>query len=175
MSNVTINLPTQQNPTLAQTSRTPATASTGNQPTASTVNPAAPTVNPLAPTVIWGVATADTEGAEIKLGTLTVTVNGLAGDSNSLQSLMVSAIPVGNTLSDGHGHSFTATSDNTSVDVTSWTLSSLTITTTNDVDFTLTATATVVDGDENISTASASEASTVNPQESTVGGGATRP
>jgi len=133
------------------------------------------TVNPLAPTVIWGVATADTEGAEIKLGTLTVTVNGLAGDSNSLQSLMVSAIPVGNTLSDGHGHSFTATSDNTSVDVTSWTLSSLTITTTNDVDFTLTATATVVDGDENISTASASEASTVNPQESTVGGGATRP
>src|SRR5260370_25343322 len=42
---------------------------------------------------------------------LGVTVNGLAGDSNSLSTLVVSAIPVGAVLSDGHGNSFTARSE----------------------------------------------------------------
>ncbi len=115
------------------------------------------TVNPLAPTVSWGAATAATEGTALALGTLAATVNSRSGDANSLQSLVVSAIPVGAVLSDGAGgHSFTATSTNTAVDVKSWTLSSLKIKTTNDINFTLTA--TEVDGDGNTSTASINEA-----------------
>src|SRR5262249_31003369 len=87
-------------------------------------------------------------------------------DSNSRQSLVVSGIPVGDTLSDGTGlpgHSFTAAPGNTQVDVNGWTLSSLTILTVNDVNFTLTATATVVDGDRNSSTGTATELVTVAP------------
>jgi len=129
------------------------------------------TVNPLAPTVSWGAATAATEGTALALGTLAATVNSRSGDANSLQSLVVSAIPVGAVLSDGAGgHSFTATSTNTAVDVKSWTLSSLKIKTTNDINFTLTA--TEVDGDGNTSTASINEAVTVNPLTPTVAPGA---
>src|SRR5207249_3998370 len=73
------------------------------------------TVDPLAATVSWAASTPGTEGAAITLGTLAATVNGLTGDSNSLQSLVVSGIPVGATLSDGSGHSFTASAGNTSV------------------------------------------------------------
>jgi hypothetical protein len=63
----------------------------------------------------------------------------------SLASLVVGAIPSGDTLSDGHGNSFTASAGNTSVDVHAWNLSSLTITPTSAVDFALTVTATVRD------------------------------
>src|SRR5437879_11219701 len=63
-----------------------------------TVNPLAPTLAPVAESGVAGAASALNLGA---------TVNGLAGDSNSLASLVVGAIPVGATLRDG-GHSFTA-------------------------------------------------------------------
>src|SRR5262249_58160347 len=79
-------------------------------------------------TVTWlPQAESGTEGTTIALGAIPATANSLPGHSNSLQSLVVSGIPVGDTLSDGHGHSFTATAGNTQVDVNGWTLSSLTI------------------------------------------------
>src|SRR5262245_7958393 len=140
--------------------------------------PEAVTENPQKATVTWGTATPGTEGTAITLGTLAAAVNSLSGDSNSRQSLVVSGIPVGDTLSDGTGlpgHSFTAAPGNTQVDVNGWTLSSLTILTVNDVNFTLTATATVVDGDGNTSTAFATEAVTVNPQKATVTWGTATP
>ena len=87
----------------------------------------------------------------------------------------MSGVPIGDTLSDGHGHSFTATAGRTSVDVTSWTLSSLTIKTTSDTDFILTATATEVDGDGNTSTATTNEPVTVNPWHRRCRGGRTHP
>ena len=121
------------------------------------------TVDPLAPTLSWGASTPGTEGATIALGTLAATVNSLSGDSNTLTSPVVSAIPVGATLSDGHGHSFTATAGTTSVNVSGWTLSSLTVTPTNDTDFTLTATATTGDANGHTSTANITEAVTVDP------------
>src|SRR5206468_60147 len=99
------------------------------------------TVNPMAATVSWGAGTPGTEGAAITLGTLAATINGLTGDSNSLQSLVVSAIPVGATFSDGSGHRFTAIFPYTSLFRSGWTLSSLRVTPTNDANFTLTATA----------------------------------
>src|SRR5207248_1908737 len=116
----------------------------------------------------WGASTPGTEGAAVTLGTLAATVNNLTGDTNSLQSLAVSAIPVGATLSDGNGHSFTAGAGNTSVNISGWTLSSLRITPTNDANFTLTATATTRDAEGNTSTASVTEAVSVNPLAPTV-------
>src|SRR5262245_62654967 len=123
----------------------------------------------------WCRATPATEGTALTLGTLAATVNSLNGDSNSLQSLVVSGIPVGDTLSDGHGHSFTATAGNTQVDVNGWTLSSLTILTVNEANFTLTATATVVDVNDETSTAFATESVTVNPKAATVTWGPATP
>ncbi|MGO4158744.1 Ig-like domain repeat protein, partial [Cupriavidus sp. YAF13] len=121
------------------------------------------TVNPLAPTLA-PVAESGVEGAAIALN-LGATVNGLAGDGNSLASLVVSAIPVGATLSDGvGGHSFTASAGHSAVDVHGWTLGSLTITPTNDANFTLSVAATATDGEGNLSTTTtATEAVTVNP------------
>src|SRR5205085_1167817 len=98
----------------------------GNATTATTSE--AVNVNPLAPSITWGASTPGTEGSAIALGTLAATGNGLTGDTNTLQSLVVSAIPIGATLSDGQRHSFTATATNSAVDVSSWNLSSLTIT-----------------------------------------------
>ena len=80
-----------------------------------------------------------------------MTVNKLTGDSNTLASLVVSAIPIGATLSDGT-HAFTATIGNTSVDVSSWTLTSLTVTPTNDTNFSLSVTASAKDAEGNLST-----------------------
>src|SRR5437588_206257 len=120
-----------------------------------TVNPTAPSVAPVAEIGVEGTAIA------LNLG---VTVNGAAGDSNSLSSLVVSAIPVGAVLSDGHGNSFTATAGNTSVDVHNWNLSSLTITPANDANFTLGIAATAKDAEGNLSTTtSGTELVTVNP------------
>src|SRR5205085_2215286 len=111
----------------------------GNASTATTSE--AVNVNPLAPSIAWGASTPGTEGSAIALGTLAATGNGLTGDTNTLQSLVVSAIPIGATLTDGQGHSFTAGGGNTSVDVSAWNLSSLTINPPNATNFSLTATA----------------------------------
>src|SRR5262245_62954347 len=101
----------------------------------------------------WCRATPATEGTALTLGTLAATVNSLNGDSNSLQSLVVSGIPVGDTLSDGHGHSFTATAGNTQERKSTRPLSSHLSITYDDVNFKLTATATVVDVNNETSTA----------------------
>jgi hypothetical protein len=121
-----------------------------------TVTPEAPTVSPVAESGIAGTPIA------LDLG---VTVNGLTGDSNSLASLMVSTIPIGATLSDGHGNSFTASTDiGQQVDVHSWNFSSLTITAAEASSFTLNVAATEKDAEGNLSTTTtASEQVTVLP------------
>src|SRR5204862_4435972 len=70
---------------------------------------------------------------------------------------------------------FPSSAGNTSVNVGGWTLSSLRVTPTNDANFTLTATATTLDADGNTSTASITEAVTVNPLAATVSWGAGTP
>ena len=141
----------------------------GNLSTTTTSTEAV-TVNPLAPTVT-PVAESGVEGSAIALN-LGVTLNSESGDSpaNSLASLVVSAIPVGATLSDGAGgHSFTATSGATSVDVSGWSYASLTITPATDQNFTLSVAATEKDAEGNLSTTTTStEAVTVNPLAPTV-------
>src|SRR6202023_1317459 len=106
-------------------------------------------VNPLVPTVA-PVATSGIEGASIALNSGT-TVTGLAGDANALATVVVSAIPLGATLSDGT-HTFTASAGATSVDVHSWNLASLAITPTADANFTLSVAATTRDAEGNLST-----------------------
>src|SRR6202030_3387967 len=120
----------------------------GNLSTTTTATEAV-TVNPLAPSVA-PVAASGLEGASIALN-LGTTAGGLAGDANALATLVVSAIPLGATLSDGT-HTFTASAGNTSVDVHSWNLASLAITPTNDVNFTLSVAATAKDAEGNLST-----------------------
>src|SRR4029079_4788791 len=63
--------------------------------------------------------------------------------SESISSLVISAIPVGATLSDGEGNSFTADATHTSVDIHGWTLSGLSVKppANADADFTLSVTA----------------------------------
>ena len=85
-----------------------------------------------------------------------------------LTSLVVSAIPVGATLSDGAGgHSFTASGANTSVDVHAWTLSSLTITPPNDTNFMLSIAVTKTEGGGSVTT-TGTESVTVDPTAPTV-------
>src|SRR5262245_49062809 len=105
----------------------------------------------------WCRATPATEGTALTLGTLAATVNSLNGDSNSLQSLVVSGIPVGDTLKIGRASCRAGAEGTAEVDVMDWTLSSLTILRVNDVNFTLTATATVVDVNNETSTTFATE------------------
>jgi FecR protein len=83
------------------------------------------TVDPLAPSVhpVTASGNIDTPIA-LNLG---VQVNALGGESNTLASLLVNGIPVGATLSDGHGDTFTASAGDTSVDIHAWNLSSLTL------------------------------------------------
>jgi hypothetical protein len=124
------------------------------------------TVNPLAPTIAPVPATG-VEGSAIALN-LGVTVTNRPGDSNSLASLVVSAIPVGAVLSDGT-NKFKSSSGNTSVDIRAWNLSSLTITAANDKNFTLTVSATEADAEGNLSAATtATETVTVKPVAPTV-------
>ena len=132
-----------------------ANLSTTTKATASvTVDPEAPTLEP--------VAVSGTEGQAIALN-LGLNIKGLPGDTNSLASLVVSAIPIGDTLSDGHGNSFTASSGDTAVNIAAWNLSGLTITPASDTDFTLTVAATEKDADGNLSaTTTATEGVTVN-------------
>ena len=111
------------------------------------------------PTVTWlPQVESGIEGSATALGAITATVNSLPGHSNSVQSLVVSGIPVGAVLTDGT-NSFMATSGNTSIDVRSWNLSGLKITPPHDTNFILTITAT----DQDANTASASELVTVAP------------
>ncbi len=118
------------------------------------VSPVAPT---LAPVTETGV-----EGSPIALN-LGASARNLAGDSNSLATLTISAIPVGATLSDGV-NTFTATTGHTSVSVLGWSLSSLTITPLKDANFSLSVSATQMDSQGQLSTATtATEAITVNP------------
>ncbi|RDK04949.1 beta strand repeat-containing protein, partial [Cupriavidus lacunae] len=160
LSSLTITPPSDANFTLSVA----ATARDGEgNLSATTTATEAVTVNPLAPTLA-PVAESGVEGTAIALN-LGATVNGLAGDGNSLATLVVSAIPVGATLSDGAGgHSFTADASHTAIDIHSWTLSSLTITPSSDANFTLSVAATARDGEGNLSTTTtATEAVTVNP------------
>ena len=114
----------------------------------------APTLAPVAATGVEGSPIALNLGASAK---------NLAGDSNSLATLTISAIPVGATLSDGV-HTFTATTGQTSVSVLGWSLSSLKITPVNDANFSLSISATQKDAQGQLSTATtATEAITVNP------------
>jgi hypothetical protein len=89
------------------------------------------------------LASGGVEGSPIPLS-LSTAISSFPG--NSLSSLVINAIPVGSTLSDGNGHSFTATSGNTSVDVHGWTCASLKITPPNDTNFTLSLAVTKADG-----------------------------
>ena len=134
--------------------------SQGQLSTATTATEAI-TVNPLAPTLAPAAETG-VEGSPIALN-LGASAKNLAGDSNSLATLTISAIPVGATLSDGV-NTFTATTGNTSVSVLGWSLSSLTITPLNDANFSLSVSATQMDSQGQLSTATtATEAITVNP------------
>src|SRR2546429_115150 len=82
---------------------------------------------------------------------LGASINGLAGDANALASLVVSAIPVGATLSDGT-HSFTTGPGSTAVTATGRNLASLTVTSASDTNFTLGIAATARDAEGNLST-----------------------
>ena len=132
------------------------------QLSAATTATEAITVNPLAPTLA-PVAETGVEGSPIALN-LGAALKSLSGDANSWASMVVSAIPVGAVLSDGHGHSFTATAGSTSTGVAAWTLTSLKITPANAADFTLSIAATEKDAQGNLSTTvTASETVTINP------------
>src|SRR6202008_361470 len=92
------------------------------------------TVNSLAPTLA-PVAESGVEGAAIALN-LGATVNGLAGDGNSLSTLTLSGAPAGAWFSDSHGHTHTSSGTSDAFDVHDWNLSSLSVTPTNDANFT---------------------------------------
>jgi hypothetical protein len=118
------------------------------------VPPSAVTPPALSPAALSG-----TEGSTVALNFGVAVASG-----DTLASLIVSDIPVGATLTDGHGHSFTATSGFAAVDVHNWTLSSLTITPPNDLNFTLNVSATEENSSGGTSTAAVSNvAITVNP------------
>ncbi|SIO49174.1 hypothetical protein SAMN05443247_06378 [Bradyrhizobium erythrophlei] len=128
------------------------------------------TVNPLAPTITTAPV-AGNEDTAIALN-ISATVNSLSGANgdgshNSLQSLVISAIPIGATLSDGTvGHNFTAITGHTSVDVNGWTLSNLKITPPAEFEgnFSLSVMAAEKDAEGDFSsTATTTEVVTVNP------------
>jgi hypothetical protein len=129
------------------------------------------TVKPFAPAVTWAPApSAGVEGTSIALGTLSVTVSSLAGDSNSLSTLTISGAPTGAVLSDAHGHSHKSSGVTDVIDLSGWTLSSLTVTATNSGRFTLTATATGKDAEGDSSPAgTATETVIVNPVAPVIG------
>ena len=113
-----------------------------------------------APTVSWGTGTVSgTEGQRIALQTISATANG----GGTLKSLVISGIPVDDTLNDGHGHSFTAAAGSTSINVINWTLSNLGITSPTDATFTLMATATEQQNSEPVQTSAATESVIVGP------------
>ena len=164
LSNLKITPPNDTNFTLTVM----ATDQDGNTASASepvTVAPLAPDVDPVAAHGNEGTAIA------LDLGVRAKSLSGVNGDvtTNSLDTLVVSDIPVGATLSDGTGlpgHSFTATADNTSHDIASWNLASLEITSPAEFEgsFKLTIAATEHDSEGDISaTATATELVIVAP------------
>jgi fibronectin-binding autotransporter adhesin len=128
------------------------------------------TVNPTAPTLTWAAQVSGTE-TQVALGSLTDTITGHTGDSNSANTLTISGAPQGAVLSDGI---HIAISDgHTAIDVSGWNLSCLTANTSGasipDGNFTLTATATEKDAEHNVSaTTTATETVTVTPEAPTV-------
>src|SRR5438105_1989483 len=98
-----------------------------------TVNPTAPSVAPVAEIGVEGTAIA------LNLG---VTVNGAAGDSNSLSSDRKSVVVGKEGGSRCYGNRLKASAGNTSVDVHNWNLTSLNITPANDANFTFVNAAT---------------------------------
>ena len=164
LSNLKITPPNDTNFTLTVT----ATDQDANAASASelvTVAPPAPYLHPVAAHGNEGTAIA------LDLGVTAKSLSGANGDAtpNSLNTLVVSDIPVGATLSDGTGlpgHSFTANADNASQDVAGLNLSSLTITPPAEFEgcFKLTIAATEHDSEGDISaTVSATEVVTVAP------------
>jgi P pilus assembly chaperone PapD len=114
------------------------------------------------PTVTWSPgAETGVEGSVIALGTI-------APSGNALTSVLVSGIPVGDTLSDGT-HTFTAATGSTSANVLGWNYGALTLKASSDANFTLSAQATDASG--NTST-TATEAVTVTPLAPAVASGA---
>ncbi len=85
------------------------------------------------------------------------------GGAGTVTAFVISDIPLGATLSDGHGNSFTATAQLDSVDVHAWNMGSLTVTPPNDTNFALSATVTVTDGNGYSYSAVTTETVTVNP------------
>jgi Bacterial Ig-like domain/FecR protein len=127
-----------------------------------TVAPVAPCLKPLAAHGNEGTAIA------LDLGAMAKSLPGANGDAtpNSLNTLVVSCIPVGATLSDGAGHSLTATAYDTAQNVAGWNLSNLTITPPAHFEgcFTLTIAATERDSEGDISApVTATEIVTVAP------------
>jgi hypothetical protein len=164
LSNLKITPPNDTNFTLTVTA-TDQDANTAGASELVTVAPLAPYLCPVAAKGSEGTAIA------LDLGVTAKSLSGANGDAtpNSLNTLVVSDIPVGATLSDGTGlpgHSFTATAGNTSHDVANWNLSSLNITPPAEFDgcFKLTIAASERDSEGDISaTVKATEVVTVAP------------
>jgi FecR protein len=106
--------------------------------------------------IVSATAASGTVGSPIALG-LSDTVSGDA----TVTSFVISDIPIGATLSDGHGNSFTATGQLNSVDIHAWATASLTITSPNVDDFALVATVAAADSNGFSYSATTTEAVTV--------------
>jgi hypothetical protein len=164
LSNLKITPPNDTNFILTVTA-TDQDANTASASELVTVAPPAPYLSPVAAKGNENTAIA------LDLGVMAKSLPGANGDAtpNSLDTLVVSDIPVGATLSDSTGlpgHSFTATADNTSHDVASWNLSSLNITPPAEFEgcFKLTIAASERDSEGDISaTVKATEVVTVAP------------
>jgi hypothetical protein len=164
LSNLKITPPNDTNFNLTVTA-TDQDANTASASELVTVAPLAPCLHPVAAHGHEGTAIA------LDLGVTAKSLSGANGDAtpNSLDTLVVSYIPMGATLSDGTGlpdHSFTATADNASQDVAGWDLSSLTITPRAEFEecFKLTIAATERDSEGDISaTVTATEVVTIAP------------
>jgi hypothetical protein len=137
--------------TATATASTPAGAPGGSATASESV-----TVGPAAPAVTWQPAAAGVAGKPTHLGTLAAEAEGLPGDVNTLQSLVVSGMPAGAVLTDGT-HSFTAAAAGASVNLAGWSLANLQIDMPRAASFTLTATAIEQDAGGVTSTASATE------------------
>jgi large repetitive protein len=98
-----------------------------------------------------------TEGSAIAVG-----LNATVDSGATMTSYLISGIPAGAVLSDGH-NSFTADATHSQVDINGWTLASLTITPANDTDFSLSALVTATDSQGYSYSAEATESVTVAP------------
>nr|WP_321270808.1 retention module-containing protein [uncultured Tolumonas sp.] len=82
-------------------------------------------------------------------------INSSLTNNSEHLSLALNNIPVGGTISDGHGHSFSASISNTAADITDWNLNSLVFvseaTYSGSVTMTVTATSTIVDTNDKAS------------------------